>query len=221
MRAEVLQLRLHLPLAPSGIPVLYWDQHWNLWFVPHSSDFQHLLTTGLAFGSGHGNPKVTRRLAHKRKNTFAVPSPTNKMPSLMRQSHHKFTISEGTETLLKHFTYVVKEHYPLKRYFYQTISIHQRELYQQKKMSWIVSDHSLDVQESPLRPLLNRIPKGFPSQAGIWYAPGSAVRLVVNPSSSCPGHESPSPSASWPSEACSAAPWTRCSLLSGILCCSG
>lgn len=133
MRAEVLQLRLHLPLAPSGIPVLYWDQHWNLWFVPHSSDFQHLLTTGLAFGSGHGNPKVTRRLAHKRKNTFAVPSPTNKMPSLIRQSHHKFTISEGTETLLKHFTYVVKEHYPLKRYFYQTISIHQRELYQQKK----------------------------------------------------------------------------------------
>lgn len=114
VRAEVLQLRLHLPSAPFGIPVLYWDQHWDLWFVLHSSGFQHLLTTGLIFGSGHGNPREAKILAHKRGKHLcsAFTYQQNAQPRLDRATH-----SEGTETLLNHSTYVVKGHDPLERCF--------------------------------------------------------------------------------------------------------
>lgn len=223
VRAEVLQLRLHLPSAPFGIPVLYWDQHWDLWFVLHSSGFQHLLTTGLVFGSGRGNPREAKILAHKRGKHLcsAFTYQQNAQPRLDRATHSQW----GYRNLVKPFHLCRKRAWPTWKVFYQTVSIHQRQLYTETKClgSWVTISLMRRIYPSALSPYLplSSIPKSFPLQAGMWYAPGSAVRLAVNPSSSCPVHDLLSPNASWPSEACSVAPWTLCCLLSGTLCCSG
>lgn len=161
VRAEVLQLRLHLPSAPFGIPVLYWDQHWDLWFVLHSSGFQHLLTTGLVFGSGHGNPREAKILAHKRGKHLcsAFTYQQNAQPRLDRATHSQW----GYRNLVKPFHLCRKRAWPTWKVFYQTASIHQRQLFTETKCLglWVTISLMRRIYPSALSPYLplSSIPK--------------------------------------------------------------